>query len=132
MRLFGMRLFALFPLIVGTFIQAIAAFGMSTGSIGVFHLVLYGWLCLPYLLLFFSWLKFAKPTDQILVLTAGISILVADLLVLRSVFFHPVSSTASLGFVFSPLIDICCVIPVGIGLGLLIRRIHLHLIPLRG
>jgi len=82
----------------------------ADGGPNPFTLGLWAWSAFPYAICLFVALARKRP---LLVLFGAVAALAVDLISYHSVFVAPTSSTAAVGLLFAPLINLLACVPLG-------------------
>lgn len=116
-----MRRAALTAIVLGLMLHAWTAFVMAEDGISWFGLGLMLWSWLPYLvclgLVFFG-------VNPLIALAGAVGPLVLDSFNYYTVFISPESSTAALGLLMMPAVNLVLAMPLGLLLGYALSRIR--------
>ena len=93
----------------------------AADGVDAFVVGLFAWSCLPYLLCLWVGRRGKSPLPG--VLGSG-AVLVVDSVFFYSVFVSPQSSTAAIGLLFAPLVNLIAAVPLGMLVGFLLSRVR--------
>lgn len=102
-------------------LHAWTAVFMAEGGVSAFSLGLFVWSSLPYLACLLIALRARRPWMG---LCGALAALCVDWAMYYSVFIAPGSSTAALGLLVAPLINLVVVVPVAVLLAYLLGRLR--------
>jgi hypothetical protein len=107
--------------LVAVLLHGYTALVKSDGGVSAFGIGLFVWSLVPYALATLIGLRWSGVAGALAALIA----LVIDVLTYYSVFIAPTSSTAALGLLFAPLVNLLLVLPASLLVAYLLSR-HRH------
>lgn len=108
----------LIPIVAAVVLHASTAFYQSAGGLDAFTFGLLIFSLLPYLLC----LLLARKWNPVAALGGAVAALLLDAFMYYSVFVAPDSSTAALGLLVIPLVNLVAAVPVGLAVGYAVSR----------
>lgn len=93
----------------------------AADGVDAFVVWLFAWSCLPYLLCLWVGRRGRSPLPGIFGSGAA---LVVDSVFFYSVFVAPQSSTAAVGLLFAPLVNLILALPLGMLVGVFLSRVR--------
>jgi hypothetical protein len=104
---------------VGISLQAYVCFFNADGPLSTFSIGLFVWSAVPYL----ACLAISKLVGPDYGFYGVLACLLGDGLTYYSVFVNPTSSTAAIGLLFSPMVNLVFFLPIGMFVGHLNKRL---------
>ncbi len=112
------RLLVLTPALAGVLLQGYIAFVMPDGHLDAWLAGLFLYSCLPYAI---CWV-IATRSSPLAGFFGALAALIADMMTFYDVFVAPTSSTAALGLVIAPAVNLVLFMPIGLIIGWCIHR----------
>lgn len=108
------------PMALGIALHAYTVVFQSSGDGGnTFLALLFAWASFPYVFCFIALLL----DHRVFAVLASVGCLAVDLAIYYSVFVAPTSSTASLGLLFAPAVNLGAVLPLAAVAALVFKRV---------
>ncbi len=118
------KYWAVAPSVAGILLQAYIWIIETAHPAKLFAVALFAFACVPYVI---CWLlTLAARRHPLLGFFGAIGALVGDAGVYYSVFVAPTSSTAAIGLLFFPLVDLLLLMPAGILVGYIMELLFKH------
>jgi len=116
------RIFAIVVVVAGMLLHAWTAVFKAEGGPSAFTLGLFAWSSLPYLACLLIALRACARSW--LALCGALAALCVDFAMYYSVFIAPDTSTAALGLLMAPVINLIVVVPLAVLLAYLLGRLR--------
>lgn len=104
---------------LGVVLHTYTAVFQSSGNSYAFLILLFAWSCFPYLLCLVG----TFLSQRVFAVFASVGCLAVDLATYHSVFISPTSSTAALGLLFAPAVNLVVVLPIAMVATWLLGRV---------